>query len=196
MRAAAEDAACQGSYVEAERMWLSALEYAEELGIADPHLLYYTLESLAEVLWLNQKYQLAAPICVRLLVAYVQRSSVDHLDVGWMAHNLALIYHQWGKPIDAERFYKVAIQVLGLRLGTRNDRFIALLESYTKLLSDNNRARDARLIRSYVEQRMPGRWTRSGTWEAFDKHLSTYQTIATPAFERVLPTLETAQSVA
>lgn len=196
MRAGAEEAAREGCYVEAERLWLSALEYAEELGVSDPHLLYYTLESLAEVLWFNHRYDLAAPICIRLLVAYVQRSTIDHLDVGLMAHNLALIYHQWGKPVDAERFYKVAIQVLGLRLGTRNERFIALLESYTKLLSNNNRARDARLIRSYVEQRVPGRWTRSGTWEAYDKHLSTYQTIATSAFERVVPTLETTQSVA
>jgi tetratricopeptide (TPR) repeat protein len=195
MRVAAEAAARDGSYCEAERLWLGALEFAEELAPSDPDLLYYTLESLAEVLWRNRRFDLAAPLCIRLFVAYVKRKSIDHLDVGLIAHNLALIYHQWDKPADAERFYKLAIQVLGLKLGTRNDRFIALLEAYTKLLSHNNRTRDCRLIQSYISQRVQGRWTKSGTWEAYDKKLSRYQSISTPNFARVVPTVTVAGTV-
>jgi tetratricopeptide (TPR) repeat protein len=195
LRAAAEAETTEGSYAEAERLWLSALELAEEIGPRNYDQLYYTLESLAEVLWLNRRFELAAPVCRRLLSSYMERSSADHLDVGLMAQNLALIYHQWNKYYEAERFYKVAVQVVGLRLGTRHKRFVTLLESYTKLLAVTKREHDARLLQSYITQRVPGRWTRSGTWEAYNKSLAAYESTGRPSFERVAVWGESAKTI-
>jgi len=195
LRAAAEAETIEGSYAEAERLWLAALECVEEIGRRNPDQLFYTLESLAEVLWLNRRYDLAAPVCRRLLTSYLDRSSADHLDVGLMAQNLALIYHQWNKPFEAERFYKIAVQVVGLRLGTRHRRFVTLLESYTKLLSMTNRDHDAHVLQSYITQRVPGRWTKSGTWEAYNKQLAAYETNGSPSFERVALLGESAKTI-
>ncbi len=105
LTASAEHALQNKNYSEAETMALSALEEAESFDISDGRLAM-TLESLAEIYYLQQKYTLAAPICRRLLSMYSKTLGEDHLDTGIISHNLAMIYHSAGKLVQAEPLYQ------------------------------------------------------------------------------------------
>ena len=120
-RASAELCVKASQHADAEKLWLSALEVAEDYG-PDHAMLTTSLEGLAEVFWYQGKHESAAPICRRLLRMYEQKLGHHHPDVGTMAYNLALLYHSWGKYVEAEPFYKLAMSIKTRVLGGRHPR--------------------------------------------------------------------------
>lgn len=165
LTASAERALQANNVVEAEAMTLAALEEAEEFEQTD-HRMAMTLESLSEIYYLQQKYNLAAPICKRLLVLYERILGPDHLDTGIIAHNAAMLYHSWGKYILAEPLYKRAMKIKTKALGSRHPEVLTLVGHYTTLLYQTGREMEAEKLRAQAIAISSGRFTRSGRWEA------------------------------
>lgn len=165
LTATAEHALQNMNYSEAETMALSALEEAESFEPGDGRLAM-TLESLAEIYYLQQKYSLAAPICRRLLHMYGKTLGADHIDTGIISHNLAMIYHSASKLEQAEPLYKQALSIKTKCLGAKHPQVLTLLGHYTTLLYQTNRAAEAESLRASAIAISSGRFTRSGRWEA------------------------------
>jgi tetratricopeptide (TPR) repeat protein len=163
---ASVDKALENSdYDEAETLALAALEEAEDFESGDGRLAM-TLESLAEIYYLQQKYNHAAPICRRLLKLYKRTLGSDHIDTGIISHNLAMIYHSYGKHALAEPLYKAALAVKTKALGSKHPQVLTLLGHYTTLLYQTGRAAEAEALRASAIAISSGRFTRSGRWEA------------------------------
>jgi tetratricopeptide (TPR) repeat protein len=165
LTASAEQALQNKNYSEAETMALSALEEAESFEVNDGRLAM-TLESLAEIYYLQQKYALAAPICRRLLSMYSKTLGDDHLDTGIISHNLAMIYHSAGKLQQAEPLYKQALAIKTKAMGAKHPQVLTLLGHYTTLLYQTNRGAEAEALRASAIAISSGRFSRSGRWEA------------------------------
>ncbi|HEY9676912.1 MAG TPA: tetratricopeptide repeat protein [Drouetiella sp.] len=165
LTASAEQALSNRDFGEAETMALAALEEAESFAASDGRLAM-TLESLAEIYYLQQKYTLAAPICRRLIALYSKTLGEDHLDTGIIAHNLAMIYHSAGKLVQAEPLYKQALAIKTKALGSKHPQVLTLLGHYTTLLFQTNRAAEAEALRASAVAISNGRFSRSGRWEA------------------------------
>lgn len=165
LSASVEKALQAQDWEEAETMALAALEEAEEFESGDGRLAM-TLESLAELYYLQGKYSLAAPICKRLLKLYGRTLGPDHLDTGIIAHNLAMIYHSSDKFALAEPLYKQALKIKTKILGAKNPQVLTLLGHYTHLLYQTGRAAEAESLRASAIAISAGRFSRSGRWEA------------------------------
>jgi tetratricopeptide (TPR) repeat protein len=164
-RASAESCVKAGQYADAERLWLAALEVAEDYG-PDNAMLTTSLEGLAEVFWYQGKHEFAAPICRRLLRMYEQKLGHNHQDVGTMSYNLALLYHSWGKYVEAEPFYKLSMSVKTRVLGGRHPEVIALLGNYADLLLMLDRVEEARELKALAEKVKATSWKKTGNWQA------------------------------
>jgi tetratricopeptide (TPR) repeat protein len=112
------------------------------------------------------KYCQGAPVCKRLLKLYSDTLGPDHLDTAIIAHNLAMLYHSWGKLPQAEPYYRRALKIKTQVLGQRNPEVMTLLGHYTAMLYQMNRAAEAEQLRATAIQVSNGRFTRSGRWEA------------------------------
>jgi tetratricopeptide (TPR) repeat protein len=164
-RASAESCVKAGQYSEAERLWLAALEVAEDYG-PDNAMLTTSLEGLAEVFWYQGKHEFAAPICRRLLRLYEQKLGHHHPDVGTMAYNLALLYHSWGKYVEAEPFYKLSMSIKTRVLGGRHPEVVSLLGNYADLLLMLDRVEEARELKALSEKVKATSWRKTGNWQA------------------------------
>lgn len=165
-RVAAQQAQQKGNLEQAEKSWLAALEEAEDFGLNSPKLTM-TLESLGEIYWHQRKFSLAAPICRRVLKIYTDTLGEDHLDVGVIANNLAMLYHCWDKYEEAEEFYKLALGIKRKNLGTDHPDVINLLGNYANLLNQMKRPEDAEKLKAEADEVSVNNWKRSGTWIAF-----------------------------
>lgn len=165
-RASAEQARLKGDLGAAETSWLAALEEAEDYGQHSPRLTT-TLEGLSEVYWLEGKFGLAAPICRRLLRIYESTLGREHLDVGIIANNLAMLYHTWQKFEEAELYYKRALEIKRKQLGPDHMEVVTLLANYSALLHRQNRINEAQKIKAAAEEVSEGGWKKSGTWKVF-----------------------------
>ena len=102
----------------------------------------------------------------RLLRLYSQTLGAEHMDTAIIAHNLAMLYHSWGKLGQAEPYYKRSLKVKTQVLGQRHPEVMTLLGHYTAMLYQMNRGAEAEQLRSSAVQISNGRFTRSGRWEA------------------------------
>lgn len=143
-RAAAQAALSARDYASAEEHLLASLELAES-GF-DEARLTATLENLAEVLWYQGKYALAAPLLRRLLRKYVSRLGPDHFDVAIVANNMAMLYHTWGKNAEAEPFYKQALAIKERVLGKNHPETKLILGNYCNLLVLLDRQHEAQML--------------------------------------------------
>lgn len=162
-RAAAEREHDAGNGPAAEKLWLSALEEAEDLPMSDARLTV-TLESLAEIYFSRNDYLKAAAVCRRICKIYEDALGVSHADVGTICGNLALIYYRWGRFDQAERFYRQSISILLPVYGSEDQRMVKLLKEFADFLME---AEDAK--KNPPEQRVEktaGRWERTGRWQA------------------------------
>lgn len=165
-RASAEQARNKGDLPAAELSWLAALEEAEDYGQHSPRLTT-TLEGLSEVYWLESKYSLAAPICRRLLRIYESTLGRDHLDVGIIANNLAMLYHSWHKFEEAEFYYKRSLDIKRKQLGPDHPEVLMLLANFAALLQKQNRTTEAQKLKAAAEEVSDAGWKKSGTWKVF-----------------------------
>jgi tetratricopeptide (TPR) repeat protein len=165
LTASVEKALENNDLEEAENMALAALEEAEDFESGDGRLAM-TLESLAEIYYMREKYNHAAPICRRLLKLYKRTLGDSHLDTGIIAHNLAMIYHSHGKYGQAEPLYKLALAVKTKVLGSQHPQALTVVGHYTTMLYQTDRAAEAEALRASAITISKGRFTRSGRWEA------------------------------
>lgn len=165
-RASAEQARLKGDLAAAEVAWLAALEEAEDYGQHSPRLTT-TLEGLSEVYWLEGKFEQAAPICRRLLRIYEATLGKEHLDVGIIANNLAMLYHSWQKYDEAENYYKRALEIKRKAMGPDHPDVITLLSNYAALLQKQNRTMDAERLKTEAEDVSENSWKKSGNWKVF-----------------------------
>jgi tetratricopeptide (TPR) repeat protein len=156
---AAETAAAAGDHASAEQHFLAALELAE--GHGNELRLTYTLESLAETFWYQQKFSLAAPVLRRLLRKYENKLGHDHFDVAIVANNMAMLYHAWGKYADAEPFYKQALAIKQRILGRNHPETNMILGNYRDVLTLLNRHEEARRLDADAHSRNTSEWRRS-----------------------------------
>ena len=164
-RSSAEHCVKSGQHVEAEKLWLAALEVAEDYG-PDNAMLTTSLEGLAEVFWYQGKHEFAAPICRRLLRMHENKLGHNHPDVGTMSYNLALLYHSWGKYVEAEPFYKLAMSIKTKVLGGRHPEVVSLLGNYADLLLMLDRVEEARELKALAEKVKASSWRKTGNWQA------------------------------
>lgn len=156
---AAETAVAAGDYQSAEQQFLAALEIAE--GNGDDSRLTYTLESLAETFWYQQKFSLAAPLLRRLLRKYERKLGRDHFDVAIVANNMAMLYHAWGKYADAEPFYKQALAIKERVLGRNHPETKMILGNYRDVLTLLKRFDEAQKLDAGSHSRNTSEWRRS-----------------------------------
>ena len=148
---AAEKAFALGNLVEAEGLWLSALELAEDEGASSIRLTT-TLENLAETLWFQKKFSCAAPVMRRLLRIYLENYGAGHFHVGIIANNTAMLYHAWGKLQEAEPFYLQAYEIKRRTFGEGHTEVLTLLNNYYGLLQGLSREEEARSLHEYIQQ--------------------------------------------
>jgi hypothetical protein len=166
-RGDAEKALKNNDLVEAEAMLFASLQEAEELPDNDPRLTV-SLESLAEFYWNHQKHFHAEVLCRRILKIYERALGKDHIDVGVLANNLAMLCHLQKKYIDAEVLYKQTLSIKTRVLGPKHPDVIKVLENYANLLEATHRSAEAEHLKVCAQSITNGRWRRSGTWKAFE----------------------------
>ncbi|HEY9777085.1 MAG TPA: tetratricopeptide repeat protein [Planktothrix sp.] len=165
-RASAEQARLRSDLPAAEVAWLAALEEAEDYGQHSPRLTT-TLEGLSEVYWLQGKFDQAAPICRRLLRIYESTLGREHLDVGIISNNLAMLYHSWQKYEEAEGYYKRSLEIKRKSMGPDHPDVVSCLSNYAALLHKTNRSAEAEKLQAAAEEVSEDGWKKSGNWSVF-----------------------------
>lgn len=117
---------------------LKALELAESFP-TDDRRQGISLELLSEILFLKKRYAFCAPFLIRLLEMYKRCLGPMHSDTGTIMHNIAMLYHDWGKHLDADKYYLDAIRVKSQSLGKDHADVAALTAQYAQLRSDIER---------------------------------------------------------
>lgn len=148
----------EGNLPAAERLWLAALEEAEEFSTTDVRLLV-TLESLSEIYFEQDQFLQSAAVARRLLQIYMTSSLASKSDIGTMAQNVALIYRGWQRFDKAIQFYETALDNFSTVFDQSNSVIVGLkndLEATREQLSRG----------PTVPQEKRGRMSRTGSWDA------------------------------
>lgn len=165
LKSFAEAAHQKGEYSKAESYWLAIQEEAEDFGPHDRRLTY-VLERLAEAYWYQKKYSEAAPVCRRVLKTYKVMLGRNHTDVGVVAKNLAILYHLWEKPIDAEMFYREALLIHRKSLGAQHPDVASLIGTFRSFLTEIGKHAEAARLGG-DQQEITVNWTLSGIYRTF-----------------------------
>lgn len=163
--ASVEQTMDKGNWDEAEKIALSALEEAECFE-PDDRRLGITLELMSEIYYITKHYNRGAPVVRRLLQMYIRCLGPDHIDTGTVTHNAAMLYHSWGKHLEAEPFYVQALRIKKNRLGRAHPQVMTLLGHYIQLLYQTDRVKEAEELKSTAIAVSSGKFTRSGQWKA------------------------------
>src|SRR5262249_52280480 len=125
-----------------------------------------TLEAMVGVLWRMGKYEEAEPFAVTVFEIYEGRLGADHVDVGIMANNLAMLFHAQKKYAEAEQLYKRALGIRTKRGAPKHKDVKDLIANYIQLLEATGRKGDAEKLRAFSRSLVSGRWNRRGVYEA------------------------------
>lgn len=107
----------QGSYDEAEKFFLKALEEAKKgFGDQDPHVAS-CYNNLAELFRMKKEYNKAEPLYLEAVNRLRQSSGVEDGSVGFALHNLAGFYLLQRKLEQAQECYEEALKIKGRALG-------------------------------------------------------------------------------
>ncbi|CAN5395653.1 hypothetical protein BH10CYA1_BH10CYA1_47820 [soil metagenome] len=155
-----EQALTRGSLVEAESMWLAALEEAEDFPEDDSRRAI-TYEGLSEAYFRQGKNKDAETTCRRLLSLYRRVHGPDHIDVGITSSNLAMLLHMSHNFADAEPLYKQSIAIKTKVLGANHPDVMRLLEGYADLLFKTHREAEARHLQVCAQGMSTGKWDRT-----------------------------------
>ncbi len=155
-----EQALTRGSLVEAESMWLAALEEAEDFPQDDTRRAI-TYEGLSEAYFRQGKNKDAETCCRRLLSLYRRVHGPDHIDVAITASNLAMLLHMNHNFADAEPLYKQSIAIKTKVLGGNHPDVMRLLEGYADLLLKTHREAEARHLQVCAQGMSTGKWDRT-----------------------------------
>jgi tetratricopeptide (TPR) repeat protein len=155
-----EQALTRGALVEAESMWLAALEEAEDFPEDDSRRAV-TYEGLSEAYFRQGKNKDAEISCRRLLSLYRRVHGPDHIDVGITSSNLAMLLHMSHNFADAEPLYKQSIAIKTKVLGANHPDVMRLLEGYADLLLKTHREAEARHLQVCAQGMSTGKWDRT-----------------------------------
>lgn len=122
-----------GQYADAERMFASALQVAEELGPKDPHL-GVSLLNLARSCQAQGKFEKAKSLLARALGIAEAEHGPEHVDVAATCNSLAGLYQAMGKFDEAEPLYKRALAIMENAFGPNHAGVATVLENYAALL--------------------------------------------------------------
>ncbi|MBP9089442.1 tetratricopeptide repeat protein [bacterium] len=120
-----------GNVLEAQAMWLGALDESSEFRFDDPRL-STTLEGLAEVYWRRGKFDKAEPLCKQILQISETLLGQEHTDVALAANNLALLCDRQGKYSEAAMLYQQALAISEKILGRNHPDVVGILECHAK----------------------------------------------------------------
>jgi hypothetical protein len=132
--AKAQELMMHGKLNEAQAIALEAMAMAESLP-PDDRRQGTSLELLTGILYQNKQWQLAEPFMCRLLEMYKRCLGPEHLDTGTVHHNVALMYHSWGRLEQADVHYLQAVKVKSAHLGSDHPDVIVLTGNYAALRS-------------------------------------------------------------
>jgi len=152
----------EGSFLEAQAMWLAALDETSDFRFDDPRLIM-TLENLAEVYWRRNKFDKAEPLCKQILQISESILGPEHTDVALAANNLGLVCEKQGKHAEAAILFQQAM-VIGERfLGADHPDVVNIRESHAKARHMAQRELEQKLEKGHA------RWNRSGWWKVYQK---------------------------
>jgi tetratricopeptide (TPR) repeat protein len=114
-----------GRYAEAERMFASALQVAEEFGPKDPHL-GVSLLNLA-----------------RAVAIAETEHGPDHVDVAATCNSLGGLYVAMGALDKAEPCYKRALPIMEKAFGPQHASVLTVLENYAAMLRKAGRTAES-----------------------------------------------------
>lgn len=120
-----------GNVLEAQAMWLGALDESSDFRFDDPRL-STTLEGLAEVYWRRGKFDKAEPLCKQILQISETLLGPEHTDVALAANNLALLCDRQGKYSEAAMLYQQALAISEKILGRNHPDVIGIRECHSK----------------------------------------------------------------
>ena len=106
----------QGKYLEAEGLFVTALDVAERFGPEDPRLAT-SLNNLALLYKSQGRYEAAEPLHKRALAIKEKALGPDHPDVATSLNNLAGLYRAQGRYEAAEPLDKRALVIWEKALG-------------------------------------------------------------------------------
>lgn len=124
-------ALASGNVLEAQAMWLGALDESADFRFDDPRL-STTLEGLAEVYWRRGKFDKAEPLCKQILQISETLLGPEHTDVALAANNLALLCDRQGKHSEAAMLYQQALAISEKILGHNHPDVIGIRECYSR----------------------------------------------------------------
>ena len=155
----------ENNTLQAEQHLRKALKATEDFDADDPRITD-TLEILSEVLWRNGKIAEAEPLCERTLKFYEATLDANHIDIGVIVNNLAMLYHALDKHEEAEPLYKRAISIRSTAQGTSHPDVVAVLNNYANLLYLTQRETEAVNLKNYVRSITSGKWNKVGQFKA------------------------------
>jgi tetratricopeptide (TPR) repeat protein len=112
--------ACQGKLVEAEKMYMRALQgYEKTLGAEHTSTLI-AVNNLGNIYSDQGKLVEAEEMYMRALQGYEKTLGAEHISTLDTVNNLGILYEDQGKLVEAEEMYMRALQGYENALGTEN----------------------------------------------------------------------------
>lgn len=130
----AQELLASGKLEDAQKNALQALAMAETLP-PDDRRQGMALELLSGILFQKKEYAFSEPFMCRLVEMYKRCLGTEHLDTGTVMHNVALMYHGWGRLEDADAYYLQAVKVKSKHLGVEHPDMVVLTANYAALRS-------------------------------------------------------------
>ena len=128
-----------GNYEEAERIYKENLN-----GLTEQNPLYaVTIQNLATLYQLEEKYTLAEPLLTRAVRLDSIQKGADHPDFAVSLQNLASLYQKTGRPGQAEPLYRKALGIDAKIYGKNHPSYAKKLFNLATLYQDEGRYNDA-----------------------------------------------------
>ncbi len=124
----------EGKLDDAQANGLRALAMSESFP-PDDRRQGMSLELLTGILFRKKLYALSEPFMCRLLAMYKRCLGSEHIDTGTILHNIALMYHGWGRLEDADAYYLQAVKTKSKHLAAEHPDMVVLTANYAALRS-------------------------------------------------------------
>ncbi len=134
LMAKAQEQLAIGKLEDAQNHALRALAVAESFA-PDDRRQGMALELLSGILFQKKLYAFSEPFMCRLVEMYKRCLGPQHLDTGTVLHNVALMYHGWGKLEEADAYYLQAVKVKSAHLAVDHPDMVLLTQNYAALRS-------------------------------------------------------------
>lgn len=152
----------EGNFLEAQAMWLAALDETSDFRFDDPRLTM-TLENLAEVYWRRNKFDKAEPLCKQILQISESILGPEHTDVALAANNLGLVCEKQNKYAEAAILFQQALAIGERFLGTDHPDVVNIRQSHAKARFMAKKELEQKL------EKKEARWNKSGRWRTYQE---------------------------